>query len=124
MVDFKLAYRSNERLRWIEQLKFRGGVIDEPTIEDVAEVQGFDDLTDETEIIFDDPQADRQKWLQWSRETQLLEKRSPDTLTDECYNLFPARAWGYVFLRRKWCKTSTPITVLKKQNTELTVILV
>ncbi|KAF7515238.1 hypothetical protein G7054_g14676 [Neopestalotiopsis clavispora] len=102
MVDFKLAYRSNERLRRIEPLQFRGGVIDEPTDEDVAETEAFDNLVDDVRLAFDDPRAIREQWFKWSHETQLLEKRSPDALTDECYNLFPARVWGYVFLRRKW----------------------
>ncbi|KAK6205896.1 hypothetical protein LQW54_008087 [Pestalotiopsis sp. IQ-011] len=99
MVDFKLAYRSSEPQRKVESPRFRGGVIDEPTIEEMKETFAkWDDGT----VEFDNPTAISERWLQWSQNTPLLDKLSPDALTRDCYNLLPPRVWGYVFLRRKW----------------------
>lgn len=106
MVDFKLAYRSNEPLRRIDMPTFYGGVIDEPTVEDEAETQERDEeKEDDSRWVFDDVESVRERWAQWSSKTDLIEKRSPGTLSAECFKLLPARVWGYVFLRRKWCKS-------------------
>lgn len=103
MVDIKLAYRNYEPLRRIGIPKFYGGVIDTPTEEDGAETQEINN--DGVGIFFDDLGGDRERWTKWSSQTDLLEKRSPGTLSAECHSLLPARVWGYVFLRRKWCKS-------------------
>lgn len=119
MVDFKLAYRSNEPLRKIDAPKFYGGVIDEPTQEDEAETTTEADEYDGMEggrFILDNGPEMRELWAQWSRNTDLLDKRSPRTLSAECYNLLPARVWGYVFLRRKWC-TYFPLQLHNRVNT-------
>ncbi|KAL1878292.1 hypothetical protein Daus18300_002210 [Diaporthe australafricana] len=74
MVDFKLAYRANEPLRRIDMPKFHGGVIDDPTQEDETE---NNDSDGHLSLAFDRGRGGRDQWIQWTRQTDLLEKRLP-----------------------------------------------
>lgn len=107
MVDFQLAYRDKDPSRRIDRPAFNGGVIDEPTEEIEAEIR-VGDYEGGVVLNFDDTKAIRNRWTEWSRKTNLLDHYQPGTLTAEHYNLLPARAWAYVFLRRKWCKCRPP----------------
>lgn len=44
----------------------------------------------------------------WSQQTDLVNKRSPGTLSVDFYDILRAGIWGYVFLRSKWSIASPP----------------
>jgi hypothetical protein len=94
VVDFELAYRNSEPK--IPSLTFADGVILRPTVEDPAE-------TFHEKVIYDDQRFMRARWSQFAHNTDLLRPRPLETLTKDWYILLPARVYGYVLLRRKWC---------------------
>lgn len=107
MVDFQLAYQSSEHSPTMKMPLFGGGVIEEPTQENAAEVFSFDvDGGPDHSMSYDDTESTERGWVGRAQETNLLETHLPGQLTAKCYRLLPAKVWGYVFLSRKWCKWS------------------
>ncbi|KAI1748298.1 hypothetical protein F4782DRAFT_551102 [Xylaria castorea] len=80
IIDIELAFRLNARLRPV----FRDGAIINPTMEDREE-------THSPRIYYDDAELLRSQWSKWSTETNLLQNRQPNSLSDNHYVLLPSR---------------------------------
>jgi hypothetical protein len=94
VIDFEMAYRSGEQ--GIKQPSFGGGVILRPTEEDEEELKSERTRYDAEEIR-------QARYLEFVQKTSLLEYCSLEDLQEDRLILLPVRAFGYVFLSRKWC---------------------
>lgn len=100
MIDLPLAYRIESE---IEKPEFDDTSLTEPERENPQKGMGADNC----KYSFEEGIEFANIWRE-SIDPRMLEPQEPDSMLEESYLLLPAKTYGYVFLRRKWCTFLLP----------------
>ena len=126
IIDFALAFKDSKPPYEIEPPSLGGGVIDEPTPTNPAEIrEGYSSCgatppsTCHEEIfVYDDTEFDLRRRTEFKDLVDTNNVLAEDgKLGKDRHKLLPYRVYGYVLLSRKWCKS--PHIILEHYNIDI-----